>query len=397
MQKLTKLVLLSCAIACADNSYLDAPENIHRPLDTSASFARVGSVTISPWEIQLAPGATYQLTATVNNLAGNRLNNSTVEWSSSNVKIAVVSASGLLTAVAAGYVQITAYSGGKSAVMDVVVTGDPVTPSSPTSPEPSQPPPQESPTPNNTGSGLSGLAFKSDTYGYASTAAFLANVGSGYTYSYVRNPQLAEIDKTVTYNGHPTLKYNQPGGTDATPEVSVQFPASSPSLSSFWYRAKIRFQPGWTTTGTLTSSANAYKIFGWGWATSDGRGTLELTNTNEYQLSSDVRTPSSSFGWASAGYTSTEWTDGAWYDLIIHFETNSSSTTRTRMWLARDGETPKLRATMNATVNGTPPKVDRISLGMNFNQVRAASQTQALWYGQWEVIDGTRYANPFGL
>jgi hypothetical protein len=45
----------------------------------------------------------------------------------------------------------------------------------------------------------------------------------------------------------------------------------------------------------------------------------------------------------------------------------------------------------------TVPNVNRIMLGMNFNQVRAANQTQALWSGQWEVVDGSQHAHPFGL
>lgn len=398
MRNLFKLALYCALIACADNTHPTFPESEDPTDPGGVSFAKVGSITIAPWEATIATGGTIQLSATVNNLHGNRITGSTVEWFSNNTKVAIVSAAGLVTGLSGGFVVITATSGGKTAVMEITVTGTEVTPISDTASAPEEsPPPPPPPPPPSTGPGLSGYAFLSDAYSYSSISGLLSNVGLGATYSYIRNPELLQLDNTVTYNGHATLKYNQPGGSDLTPEISVQFPYSMPMLKSFWYRAKIRFQPGWTTTGTLTSAANAYKIFGWGWATSDGRGTLEYSNTNEYQLSSDIRTPSSPFGWASAGYTSTEWSDGAWYDLIIHFETTSSTTSRTRMWLSRDGQTPKLRATMNATASGMMPMVDRISLGMNFNQVRRSTQTQALWYGQWEVVDGTRYANPFGV
>jgi len=36
-------------------------------------------------------------------------------------------------------------------------------------------------------------------------------------------------------------------------------------------------------------------------------------------------------------------------------------------------------------------------LGLNFNSPRAVGQNQALWYGQWEVVDGSQYSNPFNL
>jgi hypothetical protein len=29
--------------------------------------------------------------------------------------------------------------------------------------------------------------------------------------------------------------------------------------------------------------------------------------------------------------------------------------------------------------------------------VRAPNQTQALWWGEWEVVDGTQHPNPFGV
>lgn len=44
---------------------------------------------------------------------------------------------------------------------------------------------------------------------------------------------------------------------------------------------------------------------------------------------------------------------------------------------------------------GTVPPVNRILLGMNINQTVA--RTQALWIGQWDVVDGTRSLNPFGV
>ena len=55
-------------------------------------------------------------------------------------------------------------------------------------------------------------------------------------------------------------------------------------LGTMWFRAKVRFSHGFTTTGTLTNSSNAYKLFGWNYADSYGSGRLEITNTTQYQL-----------------------------------------------------------------------------------------------------------------
>jgi hypothetical protein len=257
---------------------------------------------------------------------------------------------------------------------------------------------------------LSGLAFTSDNFSeYSGTASFLANVSSniGGTGNYLTslyndgfNANLAQIDSSVLYNGHPTLKYNQPGGTSATPSLQVVF-QNGKTLSKLWLRAKIRFSPGFTTTGTLTNSANAYKLLGWGWTTFDGSGRLEITNTNQYDFYWTVISNGSAIGGGShtsGGTISTEWSDGAWYDYILECDFSQGTSGVARVWMARDGATPILRAATSGTIGAALlPGLDRIALGLNFNQVRTATQTQALWYGQWEVIDGVAHPDPFGL
>ena len=266
---------------------------------------------------------------------------------------------------------------------------------------------------NSTGPGLSGLALLSDDFtGYANTAALQnrigVNVGGtasglGMLYNDGQNGQLAEIDQSVLYNGHPTMKYNAPGGIASIPEL---WPTLPHPLSTMWLRVKIRFSPGFTTTGTLTNSSNAYKLLGWGFAGSYGSGRVEITNTTQYQLYYATQAVSNSYiptstpaQFGIAGNVTSEWTDGNWYDYILEYKITSPTTSVARLWMARDGSTPVLRATSTSTslTGYTMPDVSRVMLGMNFNQVRTASQNQALWYGQWEVVDGNQHPNPFGL
>jgi hypothetical protein len=303
--------------------------------------------------------------------------------------------------------------------VDTTPTKPPVdttpTPPPPSEPTPTKPPvdtpvtPPTTPTtpPTNPGSGLSGKAFVYDDFrSYSGTSALLANIstvaggtgGSGSLYRDGYNAKLAEIDKSVLYNGHQTVKYNQPGGTSASPGLWVSFP-SGKRLTKMWFRVKVRFSPGYTTSGVTSGSAKAYKLLGWAWAGADGRATLEITNTNQYVFDWSVT------GSASGPYTyksdpkiSTEWSDGQWYDYIICYEQTSSTTIRQRWWLAKDGQTPQLKADIKATMrSGTVPPVNRVMLGLNFNQTRASGQNQALWIGQWEVVDGNEHSNPFGL
>lgn len=288
---------------------------------------------------------------------------------------------------------------------DVVHTSGTTAPSSPVTP-PTSTTPSSSPS-SSTGSGLTGLAFVSDDFSkYASTADLQNNIsvgaggsGSAQTalYSDGLNASLAELDNTVRYNGHATMKYNQPGGIEQTPQLHVYFPGTS----HIWYRVKVRFSPGFTTTGVLTNSANAYKLISWGWSGPDGSGRIEITNTSQYELYENVQTGPSLIGGGSyltAGTISTEWSDGGWYTYIVEVD-HSKPTGVIRLWRAKDGQQPAYQGQeVEAMSNGTlMPPLTNIAVGLNFNQVRAVGQTQAIWWGQWEVVDGSQHTNPFGV
>lgn len=212
---------------------------------------------------------------------------------------------------------------------------------------------------------------------------------------------LVSLDKTTLYHGHATMKYTQPGSTGATPEVYVYFP-NHRTLNSMWFRAKVKFSPGYITTGTLTNSASAYKLFGWGWKDYNGRGEVAITNTDEYQMGWGSTNNGITLAGASevgAGRITDEWKANQWYDYIMQWEVTSSTTAVSRVWISKEGESPVLRGVaVGTTVNGgSLPVVNRVALGENFNQMRAIGQDQAVWYGQWEVIDGEQFRNPYNL
>ena len=431
------------------------------PSSLTATDSRMlswSSVKVTPGIDTLKVGGTATLQASVKNFFG-FTKTTTVTWSSNDTLVATVSSTGVVTARHAGAAIITASSGSafgnsKLTVQDTSQTSTPTsapttttsgstttttstanvtststttnttsntttntttssgsTSSTPTGTTTSTTTLSSSAvtTTSSSGSGLSGLGFEYDDFTeYSSTQALLAristNVGGTASpttalYNDGGNASLASIDNTVTYNGHPTMKYTQPGGVSTTPELWVDFAARK----HIWFRTKIRFNQGFTTTGTLSNSANAYKLLGFAFDTYDGSGRLEITNTNQYQLYWNAQSKSTGalvgggvFG--LGGNITTEWSDGGWYDYILEVDFSQSSGIA-RIWMAPDGQTPVLRATSNGTMqSGLPlPSLTGIMLGMNFNQVRASTQSQAVWWGQWEVIDGTQHPNPFGV
>jgi len=105
-----------------------APGNLSARADITVACAAapVATVTVSPAAVNLQPGQTSPLTATLRDANGNVLTGRTVSWSSDNGAVATVSGTGLVTAAGAGTATITATSEGKSGTASVTVSSIPV-------------------------------------------------------------------------------------------------------------------------------------------------------------------------------------------------------------------------------------------------------------------------------
>src|SRR5437870_5688576 len=90
------------------------------------SSVPVASVAVSPVAAGLTVGATSQSTARSKGANGTALSGRIVTWATSNAAVATVSASGLVTGVAAGSATITATSEGQSGTSAMTVTNVPV-------------------------------------------------------------------------------------------------------------------------------------------------------------------------------------------------------------------------------------------------------------------------------
>jgi hypothetical protein len=422
------LPVLFLAGACAGSDLVKTGPDASDLTAADYRFPPVATVVVSPAVANVAVGASIKLGTIFRDAKGNQITSmmiSRATWKSSNTKIATVRSDGMVTGLLDGVVTITAVTStasgsstvtvgkGSATTIDSTTTTPPSTSSTSSSTTTTTTVTSTDPVQNTStgGSALSGKQFIGDDFThYASTAdlqnKITTNIGgtgtSNLIYTDGVNPQLAQLDPSVTYNGHATMKYNQPGGVASTPELWVNFP-NGKTLTKMWYRVHIRFGPGFTTTGTLSNSSNAYKLLGWGWGGMDGSGRLEITNTTQYDFYWGMasRTTNAVIGGGNhspAGNITTEWTDGAWYTYIIEVD-HSTTTGVTRVYMARGSDTPTLRATTTGVMfdGSALPQLNYICLGMNFNQVRAAGQNQALWYGDWEVVDGSQYADPFSV
>lgn len=96
------------------------------PVRPAAAGPTQTSTTVTPASASVVVGGTQQLTATANYSDSSTIDvTSTATWTSSNTAVATVSASGLVTAVAAGSATITAASGGFSGTSAITVTTAP--------------------------------------------------------------------------------------------------------------------------------------------------------------------------------------------------------------------------------------------------------------------------------
>jgi uncharacterized protein YjdB len=91
----------------------------------------VASVVVTPSSISLSVGKTSQLSATAMDASGNAMSGAAISWSSSNTGKATVSGTGVVQAIVAGTVIMTATSGGHAATATVQVMASQPTSSGP--------------------------------------------------------------------------------------------------------------------------------------------------------------------------------------------------------------------------------------------------------------------------
>ncbi|MFL5542313.1 MAG: hypothetical protein ACJ8J0_25220 [Longimicrobiaceae bacterium] len=351
---------------------------------TAAPPATLTAVAVTPGSASVTAGGTAQFSAT-----GTWSNGTTgavaVTWTATGGTIA---SSGLYTAGATtGTFRVTATAaGGISGGADVTVTAAPP-------------------------AGSYSAVVSEDWHGYASKTAlrqaqyfwWFDSAGRD-VYNYVDLVQ----DPTFGQVARITFPQNS-GSPGSSPRITRALPAP---LGDLWYRWKMKYQPGWTTVGPDPSgSANSYKIAFFTWETGFGsRGELELSNSTQYITGVGVQNAAGSYlqytetllpgSAASFGNVGTEWSDGEWWEYVVHYRKTGASSALYQYWRRRltsgGSVAPGAWTYHGMSMSGSAtPRVASVDLGCNKNKNNPS--TMYIYWGKWEVVDGAAYPNPFAM
>ncbi|HET7233944.1 MAG TPA: hypothetical protein VFJ16_28290 [Longimicrobium sp.] len=352
---------------------------------TTGPAPTLASVTVTPAATSVAAGGTAQFGAT-----GTFSNGSSapvpVTWTATG---GTISATGLYTAgQAAGVFRVTATAaGGLAATADVTVTA---------------PPPP--------GSGYRAVVSE-DWHGYADRTALRQkqyfwwfDSANRDVYSFVdlvQDPAFGQVARI-------TFPQNS-GSPGSSPRLTQPLPAP---VGDLWYRWRMKFQPGWTTVGPdPAGSANSYKIAFFTWETGFGsRGELELSNSTQYITGVGVQDAGGSYlrytetllpnSAPDFGSVGSEWSDGEWWEYVIHYKKTGPSSAVYQYWRRRltsgGSVSPAAWSYHGMSMSGsTTPRVASIDLGCNKNKNNPS--TMYIYWGKWEVVDGAQYPNPFSM
>ncbi len=257
-------------------------------------------------------------------------------------------------------------------------------------------------------------AYGDDWQSYADDEALFAR---RQWWNFTRTPEKREWKRYISLVPDPTFKQvvrmTQPKQDPETnPRGGRTFFLTqkfSEPLDNVWVRFRVRFSPGWTAEGSSPRQANpAYKLFFLLFHKADGRTGIEFAHRTQYiytNLQGGFRREhEESFGTHRWGERVTgEFTDGEWYEYVVHREVTGPNVYVNRFYrrqLTQGGKTVELPWNFfGIKTVGEEGQVARparaIQLGGNKN--KSNDKTQYICWGPWEVVDGSRFPNPYDL
>ena len=251
-----------------------------------------------------------------------------------------------------------------------------------------------------------------DWQGYSSVADMKAKQqqsGGGFWWYITGDPyQYVSLTQDPTFGQVVRIEFPQTDQVGYAPKYEKSFPV----LDKMWFRWRMKYSPGWTSAGPYPAGhANSYKVAFWMWEQGMGwgsRGQVELSNTTQYiigigvtrngtQVRYNESTLPNSTSW---GNITTEWSDNEWWEFVSYYQKTGTTSARQYLW--------KRRLTQNGTIVNNPwvfagweytgaetPRVGAVRIGETKN--KSNPQTMYIWWGPFEVVDGSQHANPWNM
>jgi hypothetical protein len=309
-----------------------------------AQAPTVATVAVSPTSASLAVGGTRQLAATARDASGNTISGKTFSWTSSNTAVATVSASGLVTARAAGSASVRATVDGKSGTSAITVT--------------------------SSGGGGTAARLVEDFSTYTSTSHMLSDPRGIYLRSEDVGAGNMILDSNVRYGtSSRSMRYTHTSGQ--TISRSLNLAPINPG-GDLWTEIVVRFSPGWVVGA-------AYKLLHLNTNVNNGaRFGLNFENGNSGTLNAEA--PASNY---DAGHLptvrSSNILDGNWHTIRYHTRIINGTQVFHEVWV--DGQYMGSRGPLAARSGGH--NYSMATLGANMNQSNGT--TQHLWWGKVSV------------
>jgi hypothetical protein len=246
------------------------------------------------------------------------------------------------------------------------------------------------------------LLAGNDWQSYSSTAALqAAGLFSSSNVSLEPDQTFGQVARILQHENC-SLPGDQFG---ASPTHSAGFTASN----QVWLRFRVRFSPGWTSAGPEPPGHdNSYKLIFMLWAGATQRFELQFANTSamHYGVSiggvtrQETPLPGATDWWGQNA--SPMWNSDEWWEIIMYYQKFTATTGQWRIW--------KRQLTVGRQIvnqaflwdgwsilatSGTLPQAKSISLGANKNKCNPADQY--IYWGPYEIVDGARFPNPFGV
>lgn len=346
-------------------------------LPDAGTAPQVVSLTVSPAMATVAPMGSLQLTATAH-LSDGSQTMVTPTWSAS---AGTIDSSGAFTAPEApATVTITATHQALSATASITVVAPGYT-----------------------------AVIGDDWQSYADEDSLKA-AGYFWWYDQTSDPyQSVDLVQDPTFGQVVRIKFE--AGRSGAVHGSADLPTPLPHV---FYRFRVRFEPGFSTVGSQPAGhANSYKLAFVTWDTMNSRMQIEYSNTSQYILGASFQDPQTNQylngtstqrpGSTSFGSVTTEWTDNEWWEFVMAYHRVSDTQAAFHWWrrqLTENGVVVDNAFTYEGSDESYPsgtslPRVRNVAFGVNRNKI--PDQDYFLYWGPWEVVDGSLSPNPFGL